>query len=186
MDFNRTQRLPIVLQKGSLPKRTFFIYVKLILSGPIDPESGMILNLKLVDQAFHKLRSETRVYKSFVEAAFHLSQFFKGEFKFLYKGLEFALRKNKLIIEESELLGQITTEVEIREANNFVLRSLQLTFKDLSFGEARKWVRSQNKKSRDEVLTAFLSNSSQLHGLKIEFPEWQGWECYSLHGLSGN
>jgi hypothetical protein len=186
MDFYRRQRIPLVIQKGSRSQRTFFVFVKLILRGPVDAESGMVLNLKLIDQAFAKLRSQSRVYKNFVHAALELSTFFKLEFDQLYWGLELSLRENRLIIENSVLFGQIKADLEIKEGQILTLRSSQLMFKGLSFAEAKKWLRLQNKKSREDILTAFSLNPSQLLVLKIEFPEWQGWENYSLHGFSSN
>jgi hypothetical protein len=186
MDFYRIQRIPIQIIKGSRPAIIFFVFIKITLRGPIDEASGMVHNLKFIDAAFFQLRKKELIFFSFFDFARQLSSFFKNKFKGLYAGLEISFGQNQLLLNGPKLQGRIKKEIFISENSKQYLRSVELTFQNLSFANAHKWLRNQNKKSRDEILTAFSLETSLFLTLKIEYPEWQGWEIYSSHGSSRN
>ena len=181
MIFFRTQRIAIKLKKGSLPKRTFFIWVKVLLNGPVDSESGMVINLKFVDMAFSELKSQDLNFKSFLDCIHHIDSFFKIKFSHLYSGTELTIGNKKLIYHNQKLSGVHKTQILIKENKSYVHRGIEIEFNKISFSQLRSWISLQNKKSREEILTAFLKRNSQLISFKIEYPEWKGWECFSLH-----
>lgn len=181
MIFFRERRVLIRLRKSpEQPIRGFFMGLRVELEGTPNPQSGMIVNLKVMDEAFDAFLNHSEIDTSRSAFARRAAQFFKKMFPGYFRRL--------LLICESSTLGFDGANFRyiyrlpcdfyqdlVYLRRNCIIESLRpLSRKNLD------QLRSQPWESSEMFLQGLKKLKAPLISAQIELPELRGWQKWNL------
>lgn len=177
MIFFREQRSLIKFRENPADNpQGFFMRIRADFRGPVEPESGMILNLVTVDQGLQEAllqNSETSDLKSLLLG---ISKALQTRFSNQFHSVTVKCPSFSLTLESGKWFYQYRTRSWFQLDFGWAQRRVVLTS---SQPISRKWRRSfkvQRWSHFDECVKALKNLKGPLIDVQIERPEWGGWE----------
>lgn len=181
MIFFREHRFLVRTQKN--PDQTaqgFFMLVRADFKGPVDSESGMILNLKDVDHVMKKMMKSNLVYKSHRDFVVSVWRGLRNSFPRHIKCVQLTYKNQSWIFDGKSWKYVYRTHSRFAEPQGEVSRLVVLEsatpFKAawIKLFRSRVWKNSMSCVQNLKLLNAPLKH------VQIEKPEWKGWEKWYL------
>lgn len=181
MFFFRSHRIQIKIKKDLRPTQAFFLSLKVTLQGPVDPLTGMVVDLAEVDAAFAKLKTSSQTFSSIASALRHYHQVFKNHWQDQLVSVEIFNHKQGVVYSGDTVRKWVRVTLELLEGVEIIQREIKCDFNKDKFSQVVSLLRSSAKKNRDQLIAVLRNSSLHLAQLEIEHPEWPGVEICSLH-----
>jgi len=158
----------------------FFMFIRADFKGPIDVESGMVLNLKDVDQVMKKVMKSDLVYKSHRDFLISFWKSLKNHFPRYLKVLQLTYKGQSWNYDGKAWSYIYRTNSCFAESQNEVTRQVVLESAAPLKPAWIKLFRSRVWKSPESCVQSLKLLNVPLKHVQIEKPEWRGWEKWYL------
>lgn len=177
MIFFREHRFLVRTQKNpDQPVQGFFMLMRADFKGPIDGDSGMILNLKDVDQIMKKVMKSDLVYKSHRHFIISFWKSLKNNFPRHIKTLRLSYKGQSWIYDGDSWAYIYKTSSRFADSQIEISRQVVFETRTPLKPAWIKLFRSRVWKSPESCAQSLKLLNAPLKHVQIERPEWRGWE----------